>query len=52
MGGSYVFRLTVTDDQGATGYDEATVVVNPAPPAAQHPQSHTGSAQDRRLPTP
>ena len=29
--GSYVFRLTVTDNQGATAFDEVTVVVNPQP---------------------
>ncbi|AKA36093.1 PKD domain-containing protein [Flagellimonas lutaonensis] len=28
--GSYVFRLTVTDDESDTGFDEATVVVNAA----------------------
>lgn len=34
--GTYIFRLTVKDNQGATGYDEVKVVVNPAtttPPA-------------------
>lgn len=29
--GVYVFRLTVTDTQGATAYDEVQVTVNPAP---------------------
>lgn len=29
--GTYIFRLTVKDNQGATGYDEMKVIVNPAP---------------------
>ncbi|MCR6642601.1 MAG: PA14 domain-containing protein [Sporocytophaga sp.] len=29
--GTYVFRLTVTDNKGATGSDDVTVAVNPAP---------------------
>jgi hypothetical protein len=29
--GIRVFRLTVTDNEGATGYDERTVTVNPTP---------------------
>ncbi|MFD1139891.1 putative Ig domain-containing protein [Larkinella insperata] len=33
--GTYVFRLTATDDQGATAIDEATVTVNPETVAAQ-----------------
>ena len=31
MTGVYVFRLTVTDDDGAIGYDEVMVTVNPDP---------------------
>ncbi|MET1260976.1 malectin domain-containing carbohydrate-binding protein, partial [Flagellimonas sp. DF-77] len=30
LAGSYVFRLTVTDDEGETAYDEATVTVSEA----------------------
>jgi hypothetical protein len=28
IAGTYVFRLTATDDDGATGYDDITIVVN------------------------
>jgi predicted secreted protein len=31
VGGSYVFRLTVTDNNGATDYDDVTVIVNQPP---------------------
>src|SRR5258706_13277718 len=30
VAGTYIFRLTVTDNQGAIGSDDATVTVNPA----------------------
>ena len=30
VAGTYLFRLTVTDNQGATGFDEVTVTVNKA----------------------
>jgi gliding motility-associated-like protein len=30
--GTYIFRLTVTDNLGAEGYDEVNVRVNPTPP--------------------
>src|SRR5260221_112150 len=42
--GTYVFRLTVTDDQGAQASDDATVTVNPAaniPPVANAGGSKT-----------
>lgn len=29
--GTYVFRLTVTDNAGATAYDDVQITVNPAP---------------------
>lgn len=29
IAGTYTFRLTVTDDKGATGYDDVNVTVNP-----------------------
>jgi len=29
--GTYMFRVTVTDDDAATGQDDVTIVVNPAP---------------------
>lgn len=32
--GTYIFRLTVADNQGATGFDEVTITVNPAPVAS------------------
>jgi hypothetical protein len=31
VAGSYVFRLTLTDDDGATASDDITITVNPAP---------------------
>jgi len=35
--GNYTFRLTVTDNQGATGMDSITVTVDPAPVAPNQP---------------
>lgn len=43
--GSYVFRLTVTDNAGATGYDDVAVVVN-SPPVA-----NAGADKTISLPT-
>jgi hypothetical protein len=37
VAGSYVFRLTVTDNGDATAFDEATVMVIPATPGGSGP---------------
>ena len=47
--GSYVFRLTVTDNQGTPGSDDATVTVNPAGNAA--PVANAGPDKTITLPT-
>jgi hypothetical protein len=47
--GTYVFRLTVTDNQGAQGSDDATVIVNPAGNAA--PVANAGGNKSITLPT-
>lgn len=47
--GSYVFQLTVTDNQGATGTAQVTVTVNPA--ANQPPVANAGANQTITLPT-
>jgi ribosomal protein L14 len=49
VAGTYVFRLTVTDNNGATGFDEVTVFVNPAP--NQAPTANAGSNISLTLPT-
>ncbi len=48
--GTYVFRLTVTDNNGATDLDEATVTVSPAA-VNQTPSVNAGSNQTLNLPT-
>jgi gliding motility-associated-like protein len=40
--GTYIFRLTVTDDKGAEGFDEGNVRVNPTPPNVP-PLTNAGS---------
>jgi len=47
--GSYVFKLTVTDNQGAQGSDDAAVTVNPAGNAA--PVANAGPDKTITLPT-
>ncbi|HRJ30927.1 MAG TPA: tandem-95 repeat protein [Cyclobacteriaceae bacterium] len=48
--GNYVFRLTVTDNLGATGSDDVNVTVNPAA-VNQLPTAHTGGNKTVNLPT-
>lgn len=47
--GSYTFRLTVTDNGGATAFDEVNVTVNAAP-ANQPPTASAGPDQSITLP--
>jgi predicted esterase len=47
--GTYVFKLKVTDDKGATGEDQVTVTVNAAPNAA--PVAKAGADVSITLPT-
>jgi lysophospholipase L1-like esterase len=47
--GSYIFRLTVTDNNGATASDDVTVTVNGA--ANQSPSANAGADQTITLPT-
>ncbi|WP_247235536.1 leucine-rich repeat domain-containing protein [Telluribacter sp. SYSU D00476] len=50
VAGTYVFRLTVTDNQGATVFDEASVTVNPAPSTTQQVVSFTLMNADNEQP--
>jgi hypothetical protein len=55
--GVYTFRLTVTDTNGATGYDDVTINVNgavvttPTPPAATGVEAKAGSDVKISLPS-
>ena len=46
--GTYVFRLTVTDNRGSTAYDDISVIVKPAP--NQLPIANAGADQTIVLP--
>jgi hypothetical protein len=49
--GTYVFRLTVRDNDNATDTDDVTVVVNAAPVANQPPVANAGPNRSITLPT-
>lgn len=49
VAGTYVFRLTVTDNNGATGSDDVTVVVNPS--VNVNPVANAGADRSIILPT-
>jgi hypothetical protein len=49
--GSYTFRLTATDNAGATSYANVVITVNSAPAANQPPTVNAGTAQTITLPT-
>lgn len=50
VAGTYTFRLTVTDNQGATSYDAVNVVVNPAPVTNTPPVASAGNDVSLVLP--
>jgi type 1 glutamine amidotransferase len=49
--GTYIFRLTVTDNDGDSGTDEVTVIINPAPPPPNlDPVANAGADRTITLP--
>ncbi len=48
--GTYVFRLTVTDNSGATATDDVNVTVNAAAPSNQAPIANAGTNTTINLP--
>jgi hypothetical protein len=49
--GTYTFRLTVSDDKGATGSDDVTITVNSVPPPPnQPPTANAGPDQTIQFP--
>ena len=51
LAGTYVFRLTVTDNNGASSYNDATVTVNAATLVNKAPVVNAGADQTITLPT-
>ncbi len=49
--GTYVFRLTVKDNAGATDYDDVSVIVNAATTSNAAPVANAGSGKNITLPT-
>lgn len=49
--GSYVFRFTVTDNMGATAFDDVMLTVNPAVVANVPPTANAGADKAITLPT-